>query len=71
MHCNVVQRTEYEGHKLGSWLRDQRAAKKATGGHNRMSEGREAQLQALVDAGQLWCVLLENWKCLSQHMMRS
>ena len=50
----MPHRIEYEGHKLGVWLRTQRSAKKGTGGHHAISEGQEAQLQALVDAGQLW-----------------
>ena len=53
----MPQGTEYEGHNLGVWLSLQRAAKKGTAGRYTISEGQEAQLQALVDAGQLWYVL--------------
>ena len=53
VHCNVPHRVEYEGQKLGKWLSDQRRAKRGTSPSHKLSEEQEAQLQALVDAGQL------------------
>ena len=54
VHCNMPEKEEYEGHKLGRWLRHQRGAKKGTSSNVKLSVKHEAQLQALVDAGQLW-----------------
>ena len=54
VHCNVPKKVEYEGHKLGKWLYNQRGAKRGTSSKHRLSEEQQAQLQALVDAGQLW-----------------
>ena len=53
VHCNVTRQVEYEGRKLGKWLHTQRCAKRGTS-KQKLAEEHEAQLQALVDAGQLW-----------------
>ena len=54
VHCNMPEKAEYEGQKLGRWLKHQRGAKKGTSSNVKLSVKHEAQLQALVDAGQLW-----------------
>ena len=54
VHCNLPEKLEYEGQNLGQWLHTQRRAKRGTSSTHTLSEQQEAQLQALVDAGQLW-----------------
>ena len=53
-HCNVPTSTVYENQRLGVWLNNQRSAKRGTAGYPALKPEREARLQALVDAGQLW-----------------